>query len=56
MPTCGVGLSVRGRGGEGYPFGICLDGPRAARRTGPIQIPGVHFVFFFFFFCLLFLS
>jgi hypothetical protein len=42
MPTCGVGLSVRGRGGERgcvYRFGEQVSGPRAACGTGPDSLP-----------------
>jgi hypothetical protein len=59
MPTCGVGLSVRGKGREGYPFGICLDGPRVDSGAGPEGHPRPFYLFFFLssfsFFCFLFL-
>jgi hypothetical protein len=55
MPTCGVGLPVRGRGGEGYPFGIRLDGPRADSGAGPEGFPEVQFHIFIFFSSFLFL-
>jgi hypothetical protein len=59
MLTCGSRRAVTERGGEGYPFGIWLDGPWAETRAGPDWLPGAflyfYFVFFFSFSVFLFL-